>query len=320
MSDRLTNHERNQIRDHRPSCPCDLCQRYRNEIGIGTERERLLLEQCEQMVGDRLSGQLFPITPEFITATEIEQARGSLNPTQWQQEYLAELPPPAPPRRDRRFMLIAGSHCQADRWRRSRELTWHDCVYVYNYRDLCGRRGEDFELVRVGQWWLNPVLCYPKLTMLFPDWHNSPIEDSPRQQRHSEVRFTIQVSGEAVQRMREAFEDTRRSLEQIEQMSPTVFEQARDSLQRGLEALAQSRLLGMLQQPNPYNPLNQMHIFQPPRYGKRIALREAQIQTWCEQSGYTEPFCQEGEWWAFPPAGVMPVQLATVMGEERSPF
>ena len=36
---------------------------------------------------------------------------------------------------------------------------------------------------------------------------------------------------------------------------------------------------------------------------------------WCEEQGYSDPFCLNGEWWAFPPNGVIPVQIKTVMGE-----
>ncbi|MEM8614476.1 MAG: hypothetical protein AAGF93_20870 [Cyanobacteria bacterium P01_H01_bin.105] len=35
---------------------------------------------------------------------------------------------------------------------------------------------------------------------------------------------------------------------------------------------------------------------------------------WCDQHGYSDPFCRDGVWWAFPPNGVMPVQIKTVMG------
>ena len=37
-------------------------------------------------------------------------------------------------------------------------------------------------------------------------------------------------------------------------------------------------------------------------------------QTWCQAHGYSDPFYRDGEWWAFPPQGVMPVQIKTVMG------
>ena len=39
-------------------------------------------------------------------------------------------------------------------------------------------------------------------------------------------------------------------------------------------------------------------------------------QAWCDQNGYTDPFCRDGIWWAFPPQGVMPVRIETVMGEQ----
>lgn len=34
-----------------------------------------------------------------------------------------------------------------------------------------------------------------------------------------------------------------------------------------------------------------------------------QVNAWCEENGYTEPFYQEGRWWGFPPNGVMPVEI-----------
>lgn len=36
--------------------------------------------------------------------------------------------------------------------------------------------------------------------------------------------------------------------------------------------------------------------------------------TWCDAHGYSDPFCRNGEWWAFPPQSVMPVRIKTVMG------
>ena len=37
---------------------------------------------------------------------------------------------------------------------------------------------------------------------------------------------------------------------------------------------------------------------------------------WCEEHDYSEPFCRDGEWWAFPPNGVMPIPIKTVMSRE----
>ena len=34
---------------------------------------------------------------------------------------------------------------------------------------------------------------------------------------------------------------------------------------------------------------------------------------WCCANNYSHPFCQDGEWWAFPSGGVMPVKIKTVM-------
>ena len=38
--------------------------------------------------------------------------------------------------------------------------------------------------------------------------------------------------------------------------------------------------------------------------------------TWCEENGYSEPFCRDGEWWAFPPNGVMPIRIKTVIDKD----
>ncbi|MEM6836146.1 MAG: hypothetical protein AAF609_04755 [Cyanobacteria bacterium P01_C01_bin.120] len=43
---------------------------------------------------------------------------------------------------------------------------------------------------------------------------------------------------------------------------------------------------------------------------------EGVCRTWCEANGYSEPFCRNGEWWAFPPAGVMPVKIKDVMEKD----
>lgn len=39
-------------------------------------------------------------------------------------------------------------------------------------------------------------------------------------------------------------------------------------------------------------------------------------QQWCKQNGYSDLFCRNGEWWAFPPHGVMPVCLKEAIPPE----
>lgn len=39
-------------------------------------------------------------------------------------------------------------------------------------------------------------------------------------------------------------------------------------------------------------------------------------QAWCNRHGYTDPFCRDGIWWAFPPNAVIPVRIETVMEEQ----
>lgn len=51
-----------------------------------------------------------------------------------------------------------------------------------------------------------------------------------------------------------------------------------------------------------------------PQYPNLGAAIQGVCQTWCQAHGYRDPFCRNGEWWAFPPQGVMPVPIKTVMG------
>ncbi|MEO0405792.1 MAG: hypothetical protein AAF289_00425 [Cyanobacteria bacterium P01_A01_bin.135] len=53
-----------------------------------------------------------------------------------------------------------------------------------------------------------------------------------------------------------------------------------------------------------------MAISEYPNLGAAI---RGTCEAWCHVQGYSDPFCRNGEWWAFPPGGVMPVQIKTVM-------
>jgi hypothetical protein len=39
---------------------------------------------------------------------------------------------------------------------------------------------------------------------------------------------------------------------------------------------------------------------------------KSDVQQWCLSNGYTDPFLQEGYWYAYPPGGVMPVQIESM--------
>ena len=52
-----------------------------------------------------------------------------------------------------------------------------------------------------------------------------------------------------------------------------------------------------------------------PRYANLGSAIQGVCQAWCQEHGYSDPFCRNGEWWAFPPKSVMAVQIKTVMGE-----
>jgi len=51
-----------------------------------------------------------------------------------------------------------------------------------------------------------------------------------------------------------------------------------------------------------------------PQYDNLSEAIQGTCQAWCNTQGYSDPFCKDGEWWAFPPNSVMPVQIKTVMG------
>lgn len=51
-----------------------------------------------------------------------------------------------------------------------------------------------------------------------------------------------------------------------------------------------------------------------PQYSQLGEAIRGNCQSWCDREGYSDPFCKDGEWWAFPPEGVMPVRIASVMG------
>ena len=52
-------------------------------------------------------------------------------------------------------------------------------------------------------------------------------------------------------------------------------------------------------------------------YPNLSAAIEAVCQKWCQQNGYTEPFCRNGEYWAFPPNGVIPVKIRDIIQREK---
>ncbi|MDB9527634.1 hypothetical protein PN498_16680 [Oscillatoria sp. CS-180] len=53
-----------------------------------------------------------------------------------------------------------------------------------------------------------------------------------------------------------------------------------------------------------------------PQYPNLAAATRSVCQQWCEAYGYSDPFCRNGEWWAFPPHSVMPVSIKTVMAAD----
>ena len=47
------------------------------------------------------------------------------------------------------------------------------------------------------------------------------------------------------------------------------------------------------------------------------AAIKAVCEKWCQQNGYTEPFCHNGEYWAFPPDGVIPIKIRNAIRVDK---
>ena len=54
------------------------------------------------------------------------------------------------------------------------------------------------------------------------------------------------------------------------------------------------------------------------RYPDLAAAIKDVCQKWCQQNGYPEPFYRNGELWAFPPDGVIPIKIKDVMNFQDS--
>ena len=50
-----------------------------------------------------------------------------------------------------------------------------------------------------------------------------------------------------------------------------------------------------------------------PNYNDLGSAIRSVCYAWCEENAYSDPFCHNGEWWAFPPNGVMPIEIKAVM-------
>ncbi len=48
-------------------------------------------------------------------------------------------------------------------------------------------------------------------------------------------------------------------------------------------------------------------------YSDLAAAVQDVCHNWCQRHGYTDLFCRNGEWWAFPPNGVMPVRIRDML-------
>ncbi len=81
---------------------------------------------------------------------------------------------------------------------------------------------------------------------------------------------------------------------------------------------------GAIWNPNPLAPLNPHYSEQStptsvtafqvmiPPWEKASRLRTTSpevVDSYCRTHGFTDPFRQDGYWWAFPPHGAMPIQL-----------
>jgi hypothetical protein len=184
------------------------------------------------------------------------------------------------PVRDRVKLLIAGSRYEASLYKRHHGLTWSQCRYISTSDSVRGCHPGNVEFVRVGRWMENPLVRCPLFDRFFPQWRDSPIWEPPINNSHVEFAESVRINIHFdPSRVNEAFRGLNRILESPE------FQQAMADSAASIAEVGR-------------------------RYGKSFALS---IEQWCAENGYTDLFCQEGEWWAFPPNGVMPVQVRRVM-------
>ena len=52
-------------------------------------------------------------------------------------------------------------------------------------------------------------------------------------------------------------------------------------------------------------------------YPNFLAAIKGVCEKWCQQNGYTEPFCRNGEYWAFPPNGAIPVKIRDIIQTDK---
>ena len=54
-------------------------------------------------------------------------------------------------------------------------------------------------------------------------------------------------------------------------------------------------------------------------YPNLLAAAKAVCQSWCEGKGFSDPFYQDGSWWAFPPNGVIPLKIHDIIDTANTP-
>lgn len=64
----------------------------------------------------------------------------------------------------------------------------------------------------------------------------------------------------------------------------------------------------VLVQPNPEHRPLRIHWHGIGNHNHHL-ITPSDMEAWCAATGYTDPFHQENRWWAFPPNGVMPVEV-----------
>jgi len=106
-----------------------------------------------------------------------------------------------------------------------------------------------------------------------------------------------------------AAESMRASVRRVE--DGVCSEPFQRSIQNIAAAISQAFVLSTALLRNvPMNSADQLRGFDAWMEKHPFAERQKElVMRKCEEIGYTEPFFQEGRWWAFPPNGVMPVAI-----------
>lgn len=126
-----------------------------------------------------------------------------------------------------RLLVVAGSQREYEQWCHLEGYHPQECHYLRDLRRLRGLRLDDFLLIRVGEWWLNPILNEDEFHHYFPEYLRSPIftlghQSSNAPVSHQRPHVTVQLRV-GVDELPELFNQVRQVCALLEQGAATAL-------------------------------------------------------------------------------------------------